>query len=386
MIPLFILEFACLMNFSSKPFLALAPMAGITDSAFRLICRENGADLVYSEMANVSALYHRSAKTLELLKFSQAERPYIIQLFGKEPKHFTYAAQLLSKKGAPQINYRNPKRQLGFQPPDGLDINFGCPAKKVFNNGSGLALWLQPKLAQKIIRSVVQSTRLPVSIKTRIGLEIPERLRQTKNILDLPDFLKSLKINELGLSSIMLHGRTYKQGFTGPINYQAILRAKQYFSGTILANGNIKTPKIAEQTLKETQAQGLGIATGAYGQPEIFKLIKKRLDLTKPDPKLFTESQDKNRQGRKLLLNFLDQKITLALRHAHYVDLLKPTKGIIQFRKHLLWYFKGLPDIKKLYPLLTQVQTFSQVKSALAQIKKTMIKQKNFINGEKSIG
>ena len=139
----------------NKPILALAPMAGITDSAFREICKKHGADVVYSEMASVSALFFKPQKTLELVAFNKRERPYVVQLFGKDPAHFAKAAKIITKEIKP----------------DGIDINFGCPAKKVFGHGSGCALMPQKKLAREIISAVCNNTDLPVSIKIRAGVK-----------------------------------------------------------------------------------------------------------------------------------------------------------------------------------------------------------------------
>ncbi len=183
----------------NRPILALAPMAGITDSTFRQICRKNGADVVYSEMASVSALFFKPARTLELLTLNKVERPYVVQLFGKDPTHFAKAARIVSE----------------MIKPDGIDINFGCPAKKVFGHGSGCALMPQKKLAREIIQAVLKNTKLPVSLKIRAGV---------KNI-DALEFIKNIK--DLDFKTVMVHGRTYEGGFAGPVDFKLIEKIKK---------------------------------------------------------------------------------------------------------------------------------------------------------------
>ena len=232
----------------NKPILALAPMAGITDSAFREICRKNGADVVYSEMASVSALFFKPGKTLELLKFGKKERPYVIQLFGKDPKHFAKATQIVTKE----------------LKPDGIDINFGCPAKKVFGHGSGCALMPQKELAREIISAVCENTDLPVSIKIRAGIKDLTAIHFIENIKDLP------------FTAVMVHGRTYEGGFSAVPNFEIVEKIKKFIPDKIvLANGGINTPEDAKNVLeKYPTLDGLGIARGSWGKPYLFSQIK----------------------------------------------------------------------------------------------------------------
>jgi tRNA-dihydrouridine synthase len=217
-----------------KPILALAPMAGITDSAFREICKRYGADVVYSEMASVSALFFKPQKTLELVKFKKSQRPYVVQLFGKDPTHFAKATRIISEKIKP----------------DGIDINFGCPAKKVFGHGSGCALMPQKELAREIISAVCNNTKLPVSIKIRAGIKEITALEFVKNTADLP------------YSTIMIHGRTYEGGFSGPLDFKLVEKIKKMFpKKIILANGGINSADDGVKILKDHPSlDGLGIA------------------------------------------------------------------------------------------------------------------------------
>ena len=177
-----------------EPILALAPLAGYTDSAFRLMCKKYGADVVYSEMASVSALYHGSNKTLSLLKFSKKENPYVVQLFGSNKDHFIKAVKMIDDKIKP----------------DGFDINFGCPVKKVLKQGAGAKLMGDLKLSREIIMAVLSVTNKPVSIK----------IRAEAFSVDALDFLKN--ISDLSVAALMIHGRTLNQLFSGPINLNLI--------------------------------------------------------------------------------------------------------------------------------------------------------------------
>ncbi|MEA3273108.1 MAG: tRNA-dihydrouridine synthase [Patescibacteria group bacterium] len=332
-----------------KPIFCLAPMAGVTDSAFRFICKKCGADIVYSEMASATALFFKPQKTLELLRFSLQERPYIVQLFGKKPEHFGKATRLISQ-GVPLIKYGNkglyPKNTL--QPPDGIDINFGCPAKKVFGHGSGAALMRKPVLAKKIIEAVTSNTKLPVSLKIRSELKTPQ------GVFPLLDFLKKIDINSLGVLAIMVHGRSYSQGFKGPINYQVVQNVKKYFQGTVIANGGIENIEDAKTMLAKTGADGIGLATGTYGNPLLFNQLQSIKQ---------TSAKNKNLWVKK-------NQTEIALRHAHYAYKLKGERGILELRKHFLWYFKGIPNIKKLHPKIVSISTLEDVKEVIQDVHK----------------
>lgn len=340
-----------------KPILALAPMAGITDSAFRQICREFGADVVYTEMVSADGLYHNSKKTLEFLKFSQSEKPVVIQLFGKEPEKFTKAARIC--EGA------------GF---DGIDINFGCPARKVVAHGGGVTLMRDLKKCREIIEAVMAGTKLPVSVKLRasilffppfIGGEqeggnvlTPPALRAASpykgeaKIVTALDFIRYMK--DLPLAAVMIHGRRYEDYFSGPIDYQIIKAVKNEFSesalggqGVVLANGGINTPQDAKEMLDKTGADGLGLARGARGRPWLFKQIKDYLNSDK-----FQDLTIKQIQR-------------VMLHHARLVFQTKNQHGIIELRKHLAWYITGWPKAKTIRDNLVRAEKISEIQQIL---------------------
>lgn len=296
-----------------KPILALAPMAGFTDRAFRQICKQFGADICYSEMASAAALYFQPNKTLELIRFNKIERPYIVQLFGKNPLHFAKAADIITKKIKP----------------DGIDINFGCPAKKIFKEGSGAALMDDPELSRQIIKSVCANTNLPVSIK----------IRSKGKKITADHFVK--KIAGLPIKAIMIHGRSYAQGFSGKINTDEIKNVKKNFHGIILANGGVNSLADAQDILKKTGADGIGIARGALARPWIFKEIK----------------------NKKEELKNIDLIFKIAIKHLKLSQKYKGERGIIETRKHLAYYIKGLPDIKALRQKLTRIETLKDLQA-----------------------
>jgi tRNA-dihydrouridine synthase B len=316
-----------------KPIYALAPMAGVTDSAFRQICKSFSADVVYSEMASATALVYNPKKTLEMLRFSEEERPYVAQLFGSNPEHFVAAARLLSEKGVPvtgKFEIQNSK----FKIPDGIDINFGCPVKKVQKQGAGAILMNNLPLAREIVKSVIANTDLPVSIKIRAQVGKVDALR----------FLDYLK--ELDIKAVMIHGRSLKGGFSGEVNTEIIKKSRDYFSGIILANGGVYTASDARKMLDVTSADGIGIARGAMGRPWIFNEIK----------------------NQKLKIKNYEDVSKIALRHAKLAYRLKGNPGIVEMRKHLCWYTRNLPGARKLRQGLVEVNTLAEIEEIIKKI------------------
>ncbi|MCX6763876.1 MAG: tRNA-dihydrouridine synthase [Candidatus Moranbacteria bacterium] len=360
-----------------KPLLALAPMAGVTDSAFRQICRENGADVVYSEMASATALFFNPKKTLELLEFNKSERPFVVQLFGKVPEHFAKAAQILSDPAnfSPFVKGRCPKGRgilkIPLSPPftkgedlipDGIDINFGCPAKKVFGHGSGCALMPQKKLAREIIKAVCDNTKLPVSLKIRAGIgpvkyPLKRGVRQDEqfngvNSTDALEFIKNVK--DLPFSAVMVHGRTYEGKFTGKVDFEIVAEIKKIIPNKIvMANGGIDTPEKALEVLQNwSEIDGIGIARGALGRPFIFNEIKYKLS---PLP----EGRCPKRTER------WEQIEKIAIRHAQLLYKTKGKRGMFEIRKHLAWYVKGFPGAGKLRRKLVLVKSVKEIKEIL---------------------
>jgi tRNA-dihydrouridine synthase B len=316
-----------------KPIYALAPMAGITDSAFRQVCKGYGADVVYSEMVSATALFYygkdRKSKegnvTMELMKYNKAESPFVVQLFGSNPEHFALAAKIITEKIKPQ----------------GIDINFGCPVQKVAKQKAGAELFKDLALSRKVIEAVIKSTDLPVSIKTRAKV----------GNVGVLEFLDNIK--DLDVKALMIHGRTFKQGFNGPIDCDVIRKARDYFGGVILANGGVGVPGIdhdqdkskfvsdyAKRILDETGADGIGIGQGALGRPWIFKCVRTGQSLERSTKAVFKE----------------------ALEHAQLNYKLKGDQGIIEMRKHLCWYIQGLPGARVMRQKLVYVNNLAEIR------------------------
>jgi tRNA-dihydrouridine synthase B len=303
-----------------KPIFALAPLSGITDSAFRRICKALGADIVYSELSSSTAFAYQAEPTLRMMRFDQSERPYVVQLFGHNPEHFAIASRYVSREVKP----------------DGIDINFGCPVPKVFKRGAGAALMMNLPLAREIILSVIENTDLPVSIKTRT------RVKE----VDLLSFLDY--VGDLDIKAVMIHGRSYAQGFSGPNDIETTRKARAHFRGIILANGGAKNAAQAVELLEKTGADGVGIARGAIGNPWIFRQLKTTCNAGlngKPTP--------------------ADVAAT-AYEHAKLLADLKGERGIIEMRKHLCWYLHQIPGTKELKHKASRIANLEDIVDLLA--------------------
>ncbi len=311
-----------------KPIMALAPMCGVTDMPFRLICKENGADVVYTEMTMVQGLARHNEKTLELAAISKDEQPVVIQLGGNDPEHFYKAAQIIKELG-----------------PAGIDINLGCPAKKIAGQGSGVALLRDLERSYQIIQATIEGAGgLPVSIKTRTQIKSADK-STTNTSLDLLD-----KIKDLPVACIMIHGRSFEAPWIEKVDYDYIKSVKEKFSGIVLANGGIYEPEIAKDVLEKTGADGVGIGHGVYGRPWIFQQIKDYLET-----------------GTYSNWNWKEKK-ALAIKHAELAFKLKGHRGLIEYRKQLLWYVKGLPGATDYRQKLVQLETLADIKEGLNKI------------------
>jgi tRNA-dihydrouridine synthase B len=309
----------------TKPILALAPMCGVTDLPFRLICKELGADLVYSEMIMVQSLARRNPSALRLAEISPDEQPVIIQLGGREPEHFRTSARMVKEIGA-----------------DGIDINFGCPAKKIAGNGSGVALLRDLQLARDIIEATLEGADgLPLSIKTRTSIKLPGQ-NVSQSSLDLLDFIKDLPI-----SAVMIHGRSFESPWSEEIDHDYIKEVKRTFKGVVLANGGIYEPEQAQEVLELTGADGVGIGHGVYGRPWIFDEIRSYIETGHYDKKSWSYRK------------------AIALRHLSLCQSIKGDKGLPEFKKQLLWYIKGLPGASAYREKMSQINNLADFENAL---------------------
>lgn len=303
-----------------QPILALAPMAGVTDAAFRQMCKQFGADVIYTEFASCHALIHENEATKRMLAFTDAERPVVCQIFGSEPAMMAEAAKIVEG--------------MGF---DGIDINFGCPAYKVTKNGGGVCLMRNPENIRRIAEAVSGAVSIPVSIKLRASIRSEDN-QKTFTALDVVKAIAGIPI-----AAIMVHGRSYEKPFDGNADPNAIRAVVSAFPGIVLANGGIYTPEDATAMLKETKAAGLGIGRGSHGKPWIFKQIK---DFMKTGT--FTE------------LPWGDIR-NIITAHAEKALHTKNEWGIIEMRKHLAWYVKGLPHATAVRSQLVRVKALKDI-------------------------
>lgn len=294
------------------PFL-LAPLAGITDSAFRQLCREQGAAMVYSEMVSAKGLYYRDKNTDELLAFRQTEKPIAYQLFGSEPEIMAWAAEALSS------------RENCI-----LDINMGCPVPKVVKNGEGAALMRQPKLAAEIVASMAaaeaaaaeRAGRLPkpVTVKCRMGWD--------KDSCNAVEF--ALRMQEAGASAVAVHGRTREQYYEGKADWEIIARVKEALDIPVIGSGDVFSGADAARMLRETGCDFVMAARGALGNPWIFREFSEawRREADSPAGEAGATA---------------GERLEMIRRHIDFVVKEKgENRGIREMRKHVGWYVKGI--------------------------------------------
>ncbi|MFN5154259.1 MAG: tRNA dihydrouridine synthase DusB [Gemmatimonadota bacterium] len=311
---------------SSAVPLFLAPMAGVSESPFRRLCRVWGADVVVTEFLSAEGIRRENEATISKLRFSPEEHPIGVQIFGADPVAMREAASAVTDV---------------FQP-DYIDINFGCPVKKVVRRNGGSGCLKDLDLVQEIIRAVVQGTHLPVTCKIRSGWS--EEMRDPVAI--------GLRCQDAGVKAIALHPRTRTQMYTGHAHWDEIAALKAALEIPVIGNGDIKTAADALRMREQTGCDGVMIARGSFGQPWIFRQARALLD-GQPMPATPSTAE----------------RFAIALDHARMVQAYEadPIGAAIEFRKHLGWYVKGLPNSADLRKQLHAVNSFDEVEGIFAR-------------------
>lgn len=307
----------------------MAPMAGVTDRAFRQVCRNCGAALTVSEMISTRALLFQDKKTRQLLQLAPNEIPGWIQIFGHEPESMAEGAvKALELSGAAL-----------------LDINMGCPAPKIVRGGDGSALMRDPNQAAAVIRAVVDAVSVPVTVKFRKGWD-----EESVNYLDF-----ARMVQDSGASAVTLHGRTRTQMYAGHADWDAIAEVKQKLDIPVIANGDVSSPEDARRILVHTGADGVMIGRGALGNPWLFAQCQAMDDGTEIPAS--PELADRLRTARV------------------QIELAREYKGeriaMLEARKHLAWYVKGIRGTKKLKAKISALTSLDQLDELLDEVVQT---------------
>ena len=306
--------------------LYLAPMAGVSESPFRRLCARFGADVVITEFLSAEGIRRENEATLSKLRFGEDERPIGVQIFGAEPEAMGDAARLVTDLFQPEF----------------IDINFGCPVKKVVKRNGGSGCLRDLDLVQRVIRAVSAGTHLPVTVKIRSGWS--EEMRDPVGI--------ALRCQDAGARTLTLHARTRTQMYTGQARWEEIAAVTQALSIPVIGNGDIKTPQDAIRMREQTGCDAVMIGRGSFGQPWIFDQTKDILAgrLMRPTPPV-------------------EERFAVALDHARMVQAyeLDPKGAAIEFRKHLGWYVKGLPGSADLRRKLYAVTSFAEVEGIFGE-------------------
>lgn len=302
--------------------LILGPMAGVTDLAFRRLCREQGCDLLYTEMVSAKAIHFNNKNTRELLRTEEDESPIAVQIFGSDPKIMAEAA-----------------RKMEELPFDIIDVNMGCPVPKIVNNNEGSALMKDPKRVEKILTEIVKAVKKPVTVKIRKGFD-----ENTINAVEIA------KISEnAGVSAIAVHGRTREEYYSGKADWEIIRQVKDTVKIPVIGNGDVNQPEDVKKIMDQTGCDGVMIGRAARGNPWIFSRAREymRSNILLPSP---------NMEEIKTMIH---KHALLAVQYKGEYT------AIREMRKHVAWYTAGLPHSAKIRHDVNQVSTLRELEEII---------------------
>ena len=301
----------------------LAPMAGVTDLPFRVLCQEQGCGLVCMEMVSAKAILYKNRNTQELLQVDERERPVSLQLFGSDPK-------ILSEIAA----------SLEDGPYDIFDINMGCPVPKIVRNGEGSALMKNPKLVEEILSAMVKAVRKPVTVKFRKGFD-----DGCINAVEIAKIAESC-----GVAAVAVHGRTREQYYSGKADWEIIRQVKESVCIPVIGNGDVFSPEDAKRMVEQTGCDGIMVARGAKGNPWIFNQIANYLETVIPEKPSKEELK------------------SMIMRHGQMLSAFKgETIAMREMRKHVAWYTAGYPHSASLRNDINMVATLAELQELLEE-------------------
>ena len=312
-------------NVEIKNNIALAPMAGVTDLPFRLLCKEQGCGLMCTEMVSAKAVLYNNKNTEDLMKTVPEERPLALQLFGSDPDIMADIAKRLSEREF-----------------DIIDVNMGCPVPKVVRNGEGSALMKNPKLVYELVSATVKAIKKPVTVKIRKGFD-DEHI----NAVEIAKI-----IEEAGAAAVAVHGRTREQYYSGKADWEIIRQVKEAVSIPVIGNGDVTSGEKAIAMREQTGCDGVMIARGAQGNPWIF-----------------SELLEYERTGRLPDRPDVEEIKQTMLRHARLqIEYKGDFTGIREMRKHVAWYTKGLHGAARLRDQINQVESYAELENLLTSL------------------
>lgn len=309
----------------------LAPMAGVTDQVFRVLCREMGCGLVYSEMVSAKGMQHNNRNTKKLLEIAETEKPVAVQIFGSDPVVMGKMAERLDEDKDIAV----------------LDINMGCPAPKIVRNGEGSALLQNPDLIGEIVKAVSSSTSKPVTVKMRKSFDGVEN----------SCIKAAIKAAENGAAAVAIHGRTRGQYYSGKADWDIIKEVKRNIDIPLIGNGDIVSPESAKAMLDYTGCDAIMIGRAAEGNPWIFKRVIAYLE-----------------RGEMLPEPSATEKLALARRHLDMlVDFKGERTGVCEMRKHLGWYIKGMPHCGEMRVVINMADSKEKMHEVIDRIEQKVI-------------